>query len=220
MTIAPIARGVGGKVAPGSRYFPYYTRPWIAERLRAGRDPPSPRAAGRAVDSAIDQYNDAIVGLSSAPPGRHGRDWYLLDVAGLLDRLASRRYIIDPAARPQWWTPYELPPRWPRWRQSGLPVPAGERHGRTSGGLFSLDGVHPTTVAYGILAQEMINIMRRPASVPPQRHAADGPVRVDFELVRLDTLITSPPALLTTGLGVLGWADQALDAIKLALPFG
>jgi len=33
-------------------------------------------------------------------------------------------------------------------------------------------------------------------------------------------LIVSPPALLTTGLGVLGWADQALDAIKLSLPFG
>ena len=29
VTIAPIARGVGQKVRQGSRYFPYYTRPWI-----------------------------------------------------------------------------------------------------------------------------------------------------------------------------------------------
>src|SRR5262245_46716734 len=29
VTVAPIARGIGGKLEPGSRYFPYYTRPWI-----------------------------------------------------------------------------------------------------------------------------------------------------------------------------------------------
>ena len=32
--------------------------------------------------------------------------------------------------------------------------------GRAKGGLFSLDGVHPTTVAYGIVAQELITIMQ------------------------------------------------------------
>ena len=90
--------------------------------------------------------------------------------------------------------------------------------------MFSLDRVHPTTVAYGLLAQEIINIMQlagvRFFSQNGQVERT-GPVSVDFErLVRLDTLITSPPALLTTGLGVLGWADQALDAIKLSLPFG
>src|SRR6202158_1363146 len=31
VTIAPIARGVGGTVRVGSRFFPYYTRPWIAD---------------------------------------------------------------------------------------------------------------------------------------------------------------------------------------------
>jgi hypothetical protein len=40
VTIAPIARGVASKVAPGSRYFPYYTRPWISDGdFDAGRDP-------------------------------------------------------------------------------------------------------------------------------------------------------------------------------------
>src|ERR1700754_2718683 len=31
VTIAPVTRGVGRKVAPGSRYFPYYTRPWTSD---------------------------------------------------------------------------------------------------------------------------------------------------------------------------------------------
>jgi len=30
VTIAPIAKGIGAKIAPGSRYFPYYTRPGSA----------------------------------------------------------------------------------------------------------------------------------------------------------------------------------------------
>ena len=40
VTIAPIARGVGSKVRKGSRYYPYYTRPWIStEDFDVGRDP-------------------------------------------------------------------------------------------------------------------------------------------------------------------------------------
>src|ERR687885_79195 len=61
VTIAPIARGVDGKIAPDSRYFPYYTRPWISDsKFEVGRDPSITGDEARAVDSAIDQYNDAI----------------------------------------------------------------------------------------------------------------------------------------------------------------
>ncbi len=31
VTIAPIARGVANKVTEGSRYYSYYTRPWISD---------------------------------------------------------------------------------------------------------------------------------------------------------------------------------------------
>ncbi len=81
-------------------------------------------------------------------------------MGSLLDRLATRRYIESPWARPTWWTPYELPPALPRLD----PVPSTRffrsgPEGRTEGGLFSLDGVHPTTIAYGIVAQEVIKVM-------------------------------------------------------------
>src|SRR5262249_41770642 len=110
VTIVPVARGVGGKLRPGSRYFPYYTRPWIADPDCDPRDAPFITGAqARAVDSAIDQYNDAIAHTVAAAR-RDGLDWYLLDCAGLLDRLAQRRYLDDPNARPAWWSPYALPP--------------------------------------------------------------------------------------------------------------
>src|SRR5262249_48614672 len=109
VTIAPVTRGVGQKVNKGSRYFPYYTRPWIDDdSFDPKRDPRLTEQEARAIDYAIDMYNDPITPMV-ADARRNGRDWYLLDLAGILDRLASRRFIDDPSARPDWWTPYPLP---------------------------------------------------------------------------------------------------------------
>ncbi|SEG99892.1 hypothetical protein SAMN05444920_114168 [Nonomuraea solani] len=225
VTIAPIGRGVGPKIEPGSRYYPFYTRPWISDRsFDRNRDPSITAVEARAVDSAIDQYNDAITDVVRRARGDR-LDWYLLDVAGLLDRVAERRYIEDALARPGWWTPYPLPsvldavdpPLTSRFLMSD------GQGGRAAGGLFSLDGVHPTTVGYGILAQEIIHVMRK-AGVPFTR--PDGttpradPVTVDFaRLLRRDTLVARPPQNLASGLGVLAWADETLDVLRRALPF-
>jgi len=219
VTIPPVARGVGSKVAPGSRCFAYYTRPWISDRgFDPRRDPNITTDDARAVDSAIDQYNDAIVGEVRAARTA-GLDWYVLDAAGVLDRLAQRRYIDDPDARPAWWQPYPLPEQ----LQALDPVPDSRfltgdgRGGRATGGLFSLDGIHPTTAGYGILAQELIGVMRRAGVVFrfPDGSARPDPVGVDFDrLIRRDTLIDRPPQNVTSGLAILGWADEALDLFR------
>ena len=87
VTIAPIARGVGSKLRPGSRYFPYYTRPWIDDaHFDANRDEHLTGAEARAIDAAIDLYNDAIQNVvEQARSGADGtvRNWYLLDLAGV-----------------------------------------------------------------------------------------------------------------------------------------
>ena len=86
--------------------------------------------------------------------------------------------------------------------------PDDGRGGRASGGLFSLDGVHPTTVAYGVMAQELANIMVT-AGVQFDR------AQVDFDrLVRRDTLVRTPPQNLDSTLGVIGWADEHLGFAK------
>jgi hypothetical protein len=219
VTIAPIARGVGSKVRKGSRYFPYYTRPWITtEDFDAKSDPHITQQEARAIDSAIDQYNDAI--KETVRDARNDdRDWLLFDVAGLLDRLAVRRYIEDPLARPDWWRKYELPPE----LAALSPEPdsrffASGPEGRTGGGLFSLDGVHPTTIGYGIVAQELINVIQQHAGV--RFYLGDGrtertdPVRVDFRrLISRDTLISDPPRSLSTDVRLIGWIDENLGGV-------
>ena len=213
VTIAPVARGVERKVARGSRYFPYYTRPWITDDAF---DPDDDRnithQQARAVDSAIDDYNDSIAEAVIAAR-REGLDWHVLDLAGLLDRLAQKRYIDDRLAQPSWWSRYPLPPE----LQALDPPPdsaffvTGPTGRRAKGGLFSLDGVHPTTIGYGILAQEIVRVMSVAGVAFP---GADGrprpaPVRVNFaRLIAEDTLISDPPRSVDSTLRTIGWLDE------------
>jgi hypothetical protein len=224
VTIAPIARGVEGKVRPDSRYFPFYTRPWITDDdFDPKRDPRITEDEARAIDSAIDGFNAAIIASVKAAR-QDGLDWYLFDLGGLLDSLAVRRYVESPWARPSWWRPYELPPELLRLD----PVPntrffrAGS-DGRTDGGLFSLDGIHPTTIGYGLIAQEVIRVMERAGVRFTERDGVTpraGPVRVDFaRLLMADTLVSHPPAVISPSLSLLGWVDDKLDWVRRILPF-
>jgi hypothetical protein len=193
LTIAPIAKGVnpqapGQKWRPGSRYFPFYTDPWIDE---ASFDPTKHRhlthQQARAVDSAIDQYNDTIADAVRHARG-HGRDWFLFDLGGVLDGLAFRRFVTDPEARARNpWQPQQLPEEL---ADLDTRFYRSDRTGRLQGGLFGLDGVHPTTSAYGIVADELVALLAT---------AGVAAKHVDFAALRReDTLNESPPALMAT----------------------
>jgi hypothetical protein len=149
----------------------------------------------------------------------------LFDLGGLLDSLASRRYLEDPAARPSWWKPYDLPPE----LKALTPIPntrffQSGPEGRTDGGLFSLDGVHPTTIGYGIIARELVRIMNDHARVPffAQDGAVRAPASVDVDFARVlasDTLIARPPRAFSSTLALLGWLDETVDLIDRVFPF-
>jgi hypothetical protein len=186
-------------------------------RASDGVECPRDRRGDRCV-----QRDDHGVG-EGGPQGRPRL--VLFDLGGLLDSLASRRYIEDPAARPAWWKPYDLPPE----LQALTPVPnsrffqAGPA-GRTDGGLFSLDGVHPTTIGYGIVARELVRIMNDHARVPffTQDGTARAPasVAVDFgRVLASDTLIARPPRGFSSTLALIGWLDETVDWIDRVLQF-
>jgi hypothetical protein len=231
VTIAPFARGVnkdskGNKVKPGSRYFPYYTLPWIKdEDFNASKHPHITEQEARAIDSAIDQYNDHITAI--VRQGREeGRDWYLFETAGLLDRLASRRYLDDKLATPSWWDEvggaYELPPA----LQALNPVPDSRffrsgPQGRIQGGLFSADGIHPTTIGYGIMAQEFIKIMQLAGVKFYQSDGKTehpGEVKINFNrLMALDTLISNPPRSLSNTVDLIAFIDKNFNLFSRLL---
>lgn len=190
VTIPPIAKGVnpanpGQKWRTGSRYFPFYIDPWVSEEsFRPERDRHLTHQQARAVDSAIDQYNNTICNAVTQAR-RGGRDWYVLDICGILDGLAARRYLTDPAAAAaNNWTPYELP----------APIAdlttrffLSDGSGRLQGGLFGLDAIHPTISGYGVLADAVLDILRGAG-------VATRPIDFTALLAR-DTLNSAPPAL-------------------------
>jgi hypothetical protein len=221
VTIAPFARGIGEKIDPHSRYFPYYTLPWLTEKtFNPNKHPHLTSQDVRAIDSAIDQYNDAFTEV--VRHARHqGKNWYLYDTAGLFDRLAIRRFFDQPQAQPDWWTPYELPPE----LQALTPIPdarffISNKNGRIQGGLTSLDGIHPTTIGYGILAQELINVMQLAGVTfyDSQGQPRSTPIRVDFNrLIALDSLISQPPSLIKNLLELIGGFDSTFNIMSRLL---
>jgi hypothetical protein len=210
VTIAPIARGVGERERPDSRYFPFYSRPWIGDHQFDPRvDPHITGAEARAVDAAIDLYNEAIAGAIQ-DARRDGLDWLVFDVSSLLDRFANRRYMgAAAAARPEWWTEYQLPDALDE-LEPGLDTRffRADRTGRTHGGVFGLDGVHPTTVTYGVVAEELLRLLDDAGAFADGRHP-----RIDFEeVLGLDTLVSDPPSNIDLSLDFIGALDEVLDA--------
>jgi hypothetical protein len=224
VTVIPLAHGVGlTKQAEGSRYYPYYTWPWINDSdFSPDGDQKLTHQEVRAIDSAIDQYNEHIE-ARVREARQDGLDWYLLDVAGMLDRLASRRYIEDRKARPSWWDavggeyplPAELAALSPKVNSAFF---RSDHDGRQTGGIFALDGVHPTTVGYGMVAQEFVNIMQLAGVRFPQVDRDNprfGAARVNFaRLLRQDSLMSHPPISLASDLKLIGWLDEALDVFQ------
>jgi hypothetical protein len=214
VTVVPLFSKVGSRLRADSRYFQYYTHYWLADRFDPDRDPHLTGEQARAIDSAIDQYNDTIV-ATVVEARRANRDWYVFEMAGLLDRLAWRRYLTNPASEPSWWDTVGGAYPLPQPLGDLLPVPdtqflTANKLGRTTGGLIALDGVHPTTIGYGIVAQEVIRVMQAAGVTFPS-----GTGTIDFgRLLSQDDLARDPPATLTGDLHIVGWLNEHLDIIK------
>lgn len=218
VTIVPILAATGERLRPDSRYYQYYTHYWLKDEFDPNHDPHLTGDQARAIDSAIDQYNEIVI--DSVRAARNdGLDWYVLEMSGLLDRLAYKRYLKDEAhaARPSWWTEvgaYQLPD--PLGNLN--PAPDSQffettNNGRVGGGLIALDGVHPTTIGYGILAQEVMNVMKVAGVEFPSVSA-----EIDFEdLLCKDKLVSDPPITITPDFKIVGWLNEHLDMVKTLL---
>jgi lysophospholipase L1-like esterase len=191
VTIPPITQGIG-KLPENSKYFEYYGRffsnehnfnPFFNSKLRGEEM--------KQIDETIDEFNQVIrdeVNLA-------GSNWHLVDAGGILNNLAVKRnHFIN--------SPDE--PLKAYYRSLGLsdhpllrldPIPntlllETQDRTRKSGGLFSLDSVHPSTIGYGILAEAFLREMQT-AGVPDA-----NPSHLDWrQIIAQDSLLQSPPVL-------------------------
>ena len=204
------------KLRPESRYFAYYTWPWISDDFFDPlRDAHLTSDEARAIDSAVDAFNESII-ASVARARADGLDWQVFKLGGLMERLAFRRYVESPWAQPGWWQSVDMPP--------GLtdihPAPntrffRAEPQGRIDGGLYSLDGAHPTTTGYALIANECMTLLR---DAGVQFRTRDGrqlrqSAAVDFARIwAADTLNSEPPVVPT--IGFLGWIEPLVNWVE------
>jgi hypothetical protein len=212
VTIPPVTRGLGGQLAECDRYFAYYGRLWEDDD---SFDPmTSPHLTGYeawAIDIIIDGYNEALQTIVQQAREHDHLDWRIVDMCAVLDRLAYRRNV-ELKARPAAFAPYPLPPA-----LTGLDtrfLTTDERGAVLTGGLIGLDGIHPTTSGYGLVAQEFIDVM-----VGAGVEFAPGP-QLDFTQIRqADTLLTTPPSRIDATLALIHRLDHDFDLIKRLDPF-
>ncbi len=243
VTIPPVTNGVGGRIDtdPGvaspygegddprwfRRYFNFYTRPWILNDRFHPEE--SPKLTGREaieIDRTVQQYKlelmQRVEQHNTVREEKHlAPDWFVADIHMALERLAFRRYQEDPTVvPPPGWEPYPLPQAYV---DLGLDTRfLRARNGRRiQGGLFSLDGGHPTTAGAGIIAQEFLNVMQQVGVKltfgDGQSHRS-GPIEVNYErILRQDTLVYSLPETLDDLWERLSDGGPLVDIFKRAL---
>jgi len=220
VTIAPLARGVGNsrdeedpfKVLEKATYFDRYTYFTFDHDYarRSGNSLTFEEAYE--IDKTIAEYNKTIKKLV----GRYNRrntpregpkvEYFVVDICDQLLRLAFKRNHGKPT--------YELP--------SEL-VALNKKLGRTvdtvyytvdrqakmsAGGVFSLDGVHPTAIGHGLIALEFLEAFKR-AKVPTVRS-------LDWtSIVASDSLYSNPIALMPELYDNTRLAELLLDLMRL-----
>jgi hypothetical protein len=179
VTIAPLAKGVGPGteiditrrvVGPDGRYedvpdksvyFKYYVWfPFEEDVVRAGGSIPYLTIQDAIhIDDCIRRYNRTIAELvadlnrSHADAGGPQR-YYVVDVADAMQRLAWKRNKSNPT--------YDFPKFfdfvYPKVNTKYYYVDA--QGDLVQGGLFTLDGVHPSAIAHGLIAHEFMKVMK------------------------------------------------------------
>lgn len=219
VTIPPLAHGIeegeyGGRLAENQRYFRYYTQPWIGSRFSLA-DPYLTGEEAWLIDSVIDAYNDLLVEMVRRQRSENGKDWRIVDMCAVLDRLAWRRNDAAGGKSYPYLTEYELPQTYKdRGYNTQFLAVDPESGTVTRGGLIGLDGIHPTTAAYGLVAHEFLKEMRE-AGVTIDPDDPNASVEPDWNrLLARDTLLSAPPKRINEALDVLGNVEHHFDMVK------
>ncbi len=195
VSIPPAIRGVkmDGQY-PKDGYFDYYTRFWIwDEDFDPGKHPHLTREDVILLDQIVDEYNHIIkktadeFGFITVPVGhfvqaaarrRHLPNKispYPPDFIKALRQNPKTSFMVGDDGMPNITTDFIKIDK-----ESGL---------LEKGGIFSLDGLHPSTIGYGLIA----NIYR----MSMEKHGVQFSKEIDWDfIINNETLVTDPPALL------------------------
>ncbi|MDX1671300.1 MAG: hypothetical protein R3211_03105 [Balneolaceae bacterium] len=195
VTIPPVTRGINEDLTRREGgYFDYYTRFWIWDTdFDPDRHPHLTKKQAIELDQITDQYNKVIRDVAD----EYG--WVLVPLNRNVNTIARRRLagnirVPYPKEFREAMMRYEATKQLVEDPENPLLttdyIRIDEETGRVrKGGLFSLDGIHPTTIGYGLIAYTYYEAMKN--------HGIKFERGLDWDfIIQNDTLVTDPPYLL------------------------
>ena len=195
ITIPPAIRGVNlDRSKPKDGYYDFYARFWIwDEDFDPEKHPHLTRQNAILLDQIVDEYNHIIYKLADE------FGFHVVPVDRYVRAAARRRHIDDETApfpkdfikclktNPK--TEFLVDEKgMPRISTDYLRLDS-ETGKIDRGGIFSLDGLHPSTIGYGLIA----NLYK----MSMEKHGVRFENPIDWEFViENETLVTDPPILM------------------------
>lgn len=160
------------------------------------------------IDNCIRQYNRIIQELVvDANKQLNKRCFHIVDIGTTLSEMALKRNSFQPTYK------------FPDYFHFVHPNPDTRYYGTTrqgeikAGGIFSLDGVHPTAIGQGLIAYEFLKVMKHAGS-----YTGDPEKHIDWQAIfDSDDLYTQPIGLLGEiydNAKLAKWVMDAIDKIK------
>ncbi|BAU66712.1 hypothetical protein STA3757_41170 [Stanieria sp. NIES-3757] len=189
ITIPPITQGIPPF---DGTYFEYYGRFFIdPKNFSSFTQKHLKRKEAQIIDQRIDDFNGIIRNIVKA----QGVNWHIVEIGQVLDSLAIKRNELTDSpnlALKDYYASKGISEH-PLLQLSPIPnvlrleLCNGQRF---SGGLFSLDCVHPSTIGSGIVAEAFLEEMQKAGVID-----AD-PKRLNWqEIIAQDSLLQAPPQL-------------------------
>lgn len=215
VTIAPMLEGFGearlvddpevplGQAARQFRYYEYYKFYGVNESTAIQDEQKFMRFRDALfIDKVIIEYNKTIRSLVAKKNSQLQREAFVVvDIANVLSDMAWKRN----SGMPSYEYPQELQWMYPPLNTKFYRVSADGVI--TDGGIFGLDGIHPTVIGQGIIASEFLKAFREHGSAP-------SGASIDWaRVINEDSLRQSPIAVLHDIVEV----DQAIDFIIQAV---
>ncbi|WP_229311422.1 hypothetical protein [Larkinella rosea] len=165
VSIAPLAKGVGDTfdvpiknddgIESNVTYFKYYTYFPFDEQYAFETGINLSFTQVLHIDNCIREYNKIIKRLQEERNRLYPDRYYIVDVSNVLDQLAFKRNN----GVPKYIFPEYFNFKYPTINTKYYHV--DQEKNLKQGGVFSLDGVHPTAIAHGLIAYEFLKVMQR-----------------------------------------------------------
>lgn len=215
VTIAPLTKGIGEttEIDGKGTYYKNYTYFPFEEKFAKESGIHLTMQDAIHIDDCIRAYNDTIVKITAAFNAKHGapQRYYVVDISKSLQEMAYKRNNGQPTYKFPNYFNFIYP-------MVNTKYYHADTDGRVrQGGLFTLDGVHPSAIGHGLMAYEFLRVMNAAGVKNEQGNVIDAGFNSDEwgAIFGNDALYSKPITLMQELYGKDDLAKHIIKFIQL-----